>query len=256
MDFESIRSYWENRATQDSSAQSTTQDIYLREIEYHVLRGIIQRIKPLQVMDVGCGDGLTTVRMSNEFPQIIFVGCDYSDAMLSNASKNIKSANVNNMRVCIADVTRSLPDGLFDLVYTTRCLINLPTWELQEAALDRIIGRIQSNGYYAMIENFIEGHDNFNKLRIDFGLDPIPVRDHNKFFNMSMLRAKLDPKFDLIENVNISSSYYVVSRIIYSKLCQIKGDKPNYLDPHHEWGSKLPFAGENGPVRLTLWKKK
>ena len=256
MNFEAIQSYWENRAAQDSSAQSTTQDVYLREIENRVLRGVCDHVKPRQVLDVGCGDGLTTVRLSEQLPQIEFTGCDYSESMLKNASRNIELASVKNVQVCTADVTKTLPKGSFDLVYTTRCLINLPSWELQEAALNRISDSIRPNGFYAMIENFIEGQNNFNELRVSFGLEPISVREHNTFFETAKLRKKMERRFDLMENVNISSSYYLVSRIVYSKLCQLNKETPNYLDPHHEWGSRLPFAGEHGPVRMMLWRKR
>jgi SAM-dependent methyltransferase len=256
MEFDSIRSYWNERAALDPTAQSTTQDIYLRDIEYRVLRNVSELVRPRRVIDIGCGDALTTAKLAKELPETSFVGCDYSENMIRNAARNIERLGVSNLQVSIADVTESVPGGLFDLAYTTRCLINLPTWDLQLAALDRIADCLKEGGHYAMIENFIEGQRAFNELRLEFGLEPIAVRDHNNFFNIGQIRDKLKGKFDLIESLNISSSYYLISRLVYSKICQLNNVEPDYLDPHHEWGARLPFSGEYGPVRLMLWQKK
>jgi hypothetical protein len=66
MDFDQVKKYWEERASADSSAQSTTLDYYLREIEFRVVKGMIDRYRPARVMDVGCGDARTTARLAQE----------------------------------------------------------------------------------------------------------------------------------------------------------------------------------------------
>jgi ubiquinone/menaquinone biosynthesis C-methylase UbiE len=256
MEFDSIRSYWNRRAALDPTVQSTTQDVYLRDIEYRVMRRVSEAVKPRRVLDIGCGDGLTTAKLAKELPQTSFVGFDYSENMIRNASRNIERFGTSNLQVRIADVTKFVPEGLFDLAYTTRCLINLPSWELQVVALNRIADCLEKGGHYAMIENFVEGQKAFNELRLEFGLAPIPVRDHNNFFSAAQVIDELNERFDLIESLNISSSYYLVSRLVYSKICQLNNVEPDYLDPHHEWGARLPFSGEHGPVRLMLWRKR
>ena len=64
MDFNEIKKYWEDRAALDTSAQSTTQDFYLREIEFKVLSERIKKYSPKLVADIGCGDGRTTARLA------------------------------------------------------------------------------------------------------------------------------------------------------------------------------------------------
>ena len=46
LDYDDIRKYWDDRAVGDSSVQSTTQDVYLREIEARVLEERIERYAP------------------------------------------------------------------------------------------------------------------------------------------------------------------------------------------------------------------
>jgi SAM-dependent methyltransferase len=252
MDFEGIRQYWDNRASGDTSVQSTTQDVYLREIEYRVLFDRIKQIGPARVADVGCGDGRTTMRLATGLSGMAFDGYDYASAMVTNARSSEAASNV---RFGQRDITDGLPDR-FDLIYTTRCLINLPSWELQMVALRHIHSALKDGGTYLMVENFQEGHDNFNQVRSTYGLDEIAVRPHNFFFRHERLMAFLGPLFEVRETLNISSTYYLMSRIVYAKMCADMGVSPDYFDDHHRLAAGLPFAGEFGPVRLLSLRKK
>lgn len=254
MNFEEIRKYWEDRASGDSSAQSTTQDFYLREIEFNVLFERIQKYSPDSVADVGCGDGRTTARLAGKFPNVFFSGFDYSSFMIENARSHLHPAELLNINFDQADICTGLKDR-FGLIYTTRCLINLPSWELQKIAINNIHKSLKFGGVYLMVENFIEGQENFNQARKNFGLADIPVRSHNLFFERNRLLDYVSDKFEVEEEVNISSTYYLMSRVVYSKICSETGRQPDYFDDHHRFAACLPFAGEFGPVRLICLKK-
>lgn len=254
MNFEEIKKYWDDRASGDSSAQSTTQDFYLREIECNVLSDHIRSRMPKMVADVGCGDGRTTARLAKKMGGTFFCGFDYSSSMIENAKKNSASEALGNIRFEQLDICDGLAES-FDLIYTTRCLINLPSWDLQKAALNSIHGALKVGGSYLMIENFVEGQENFNQLRKTFGLPEIPIRNHNLFFQRTQLLDCVAGLFEVEEELNISSTYYMVSRIIYSKICAETGRAPDYFDDHHRYAAGLPFAGEFGPVRLVCLKK-
>ncbi len=250
-----IRNYWEGRAAGDPSAQSTTQDVYLREIELKVLNEQIERLKPVSVVDIGCGDGRTTIGIARGFPGLTFSGFDYSDAMVENARANLVAQGFANVHFERHDIRDPLT-GHFDLAYTTRCLINLPDWDLQRLALRNIHHALNVGGYYLMIENFIEGQENFNRLRREFGLPEIAVRNHNLFFSRDRLLSDIDELFSVEEEVNISSTYYMVSRIVYSRICADNGAQPDYFNEHHRYAANLPFSGEFGPVRLLVLRKR
>lgn len=252
--FDEIRNYWEGRASGDSSAQSTTQDAYLREIELRTLSGLIPKINPSKVVDIGCGDGRTTLGIARKLPHIRFVGYDYSSAMIDNANRNLAREDINNVFFDQHDIMTPFEEK-FSIAYTTRCLINLPDWKLQRTALRNIHASLEAGGYYLMIENFIEGHENFNRLRKEFSLPDIPVRNHNLFFERDRLLDDTSDFFVLEEESNISSIYYMVSRVIYSKICADNGSEPDYFDAHHRYAAALPFAGEFGPLRLMVFRK-
>lgn len=251
-----IRSYWECRAAGDQSAQSTTQDVYLREIERRVLTEQIDRLKPASVIDIGCGDGRTTIGIAKGFSGLKISGFDYSDAMVENARANLLSQGVTNIHFERHDIRDPLMAGGFDLAYTTRCLINLPNPDLQRLALRNIHQALNVGGHYLMIENFIEGQENFNRIRKEFGLPEIPIRNHNLFFSRDRLVADIDEFFSVEDEINISSTYYIVSRIVYSRICADGGDQADYYNDHHRYAANLPFSGEFGPVRLLVLRKK
>ena len=251
-----IQAYWNDRAEADTSAQSTTMDIWLRNIEADFLLQAIEEHNPKYICDVGCGDGLTTLRFAIDSPSRTFNGFDYSAKMIGNALKNLKKQEVTNTVFFTGDITEEISAREFDLVYSTRCLINLADWNSQVRALAQIKELLIPGGIYVMIENFIEGHNMFNSLRTDFNLPHIEVRDHNTFFVRDNLMALMSNDFDVLEEVNISSAYYMVSRIVYSSICRDENVVPDYDDIHHRLAARLPFSGEFGPVRAIIFKKK
>lgn len=253
LNFEEIKKYWNDRASGDSTAQSTTQDVYLREIEVRVLSEALSGIDAKSIADFGCGDGRTTARLAQKLSDVSFVGYDYADAMVKNAS-TLHSA-YKNLAFAQADVT-SPPARRFDAVYTTRCLINLPSWAMQKQAIRNLADALHDGGYYLMIENFIEGQNNFNEVRRANGLAPIAVRSHNHFFVESQLMDFVSEYFSVESSINISSTYYLVSRIVYSKICAQTGQIPDYFDDHHRLAADLPFSGEFGPVRFIKFRKR
>ncbi|MGX1306010.1 SAM-dependent methyltransferase [Amorphus suaedae] len=257
MNVDEIKRYWETRAADDPSSQSTTQDHFLRSIEARSIMEQIRARGPKRVADIGCGDARTTGQLADTFPDVLFEGMDYSASMIGNAQRVVSQASLSNLTLSIADVLEPLPlKDPVDLAYTSRCLINLPGWDLQKQAISNIRDAVRPNGYYVMVENFVEGQANFNEVRESFGLPAIGIRDHNTFFERDRLIEFLQESFDVEFERNISSTYYLVSRVIYSKLCEDSNESPDYFDKHHEYAAGLPFAGEYGPVRMLVLRRK
>jgi len=255
-DPERIKAYWDGRAAQDSSAQSTTMDVWLRHIEANFVSQMVRSHDAQIIHDVGCGDGLTTLHCAREHPDKKFHGTDFSPGMIENARANLTMQALHNVTFDIGDATDGGAHSGIDLAYSTRCLINLSDWDAQISAIRNIHDSLVCDGLYLMIENFVEGHNAFNALRLAFNLPEIAVRHHNTFFNRQQLLESTAPLFEIVEEQNISSTYYMVSRLVYSKICADSGAKPDYFDKHHQLGAELPFAGEYGPVRAILFRKK
>jgi ubiquinone/menaquinone biosynthesis C-methylase UbiE len=254
MNHDELLLYWNQRAGIDNTPQSTTQDVYLREIEKNVLTKRIAELKPRRVLDVGCGDGRLLLSLINKYPNIEFNGCDFSPKMISNA-ETLNTKYRNNLQFFVHDINFEL-NRKYDLVFSSRCLINLESWKNQKQALVNISNALNPKGSYLMIENFEEGQKNFNEFRKKLGLPEISIREHNVYFNRKKLESWMSPLFALKADTNISSTYYFVTRGIYSLMCMQESIEPNYYHPIHESASTLPFMGEFGPIRFIEWKKR
>jgi ubiquinone/menaquinone biosynthesis C-methylase UbiE len=261
-----IRQYWSDRArsTEPGSLQATTYDVFLREHEIATLK---ERIAALSlspgrtVVDVGCGDGYATVSLAAQFPGVRFIGIDWSEEMLARAEQKVAarpalretvSFRVGDMR----ELSSSLRSERFDVFLSVRSLINLTSSEEQYATIAQIAEHLLPGGHYFCIENFLQGQNNFNRLRVAMGLPEIPVRWHNHFFDDETFVAEAGRFFDHIEFESFLSSYYLATRIIYSAGCQLVGEEPDYFHPIHRVAARLPPIGDFCPIKLVSLRRK
>jgi len=258
--FEVVKDYWEKRAEKSGkSSEATTNDYYLRIKEINSLcasiKAILQNKEINSIADVGCGNGFSVIELAKRFPEISFFGLDYSEGMIKSANSMKYDSDIPNVQFKLFDIISDNFDTKYSIIYTDRCLINLPTWDHQKIAIKKIYDALNDGGTFIMIENFTDGLNNFNKLRTDFGLPEIPVRFHNLFFERDTYEEYISKFFKKWNSENISSLYYIISRIVYSKICAEKGVEPNYYDIHHKLGSELPNIGNYGPICMYTLKK-
>ncbi|HWG06325.1 MAG TPA: class I SAM-dependent methyltransferase [Beijerinckiaceae bacterium] len=251
-----VQKYWTERAATDS-ANATTNDVYLRVLERVVIQEHLRRLgcnETSRVLDAGCGDGETLFALDDSFGCRL-VGRDYAASMIDLA--RTKQASRPNSRIdfAIGDVRRiaqDFGDEGFDFILTDRCLINLTGEAEQYDAIAGIAQTLRPGGHYLAIENFVDGNNKLNELRASFGLPPIEIRWHNKFFNEADFVSRVSPLFRAVEKFDFSSSYYLATRVIYSKFCAIEGNAPDYRHPIHELSASLPSAGDFSPIKLFV----
>jgi hypothetical protein len=61
---------------------------------------------------------------------------------------------------------------------------------------------------------------------------------------------------DLLERSWPSSSYYLVTRLLYSYIAMKNGEAIDYNHPIHQVGAILPQVGEYGPEQAGFYRKK
>lgn len=254
MNAKEIKKYWDDRAKNDKTSQATTNDIYMKRIEQRELVASIRRygfLGDLRVLDVGCGDGGTTRYVALECEGAYVEGIDFSEEM-------IKLAKVSNVpkivNFFVGDIAAGKTISPYDIVYTTRCIINIPSWEEQKRALENIRASLVRHGIYIMIENFISGHHNMNSMRDRYGLPPIPIREHNHLLPDDEAIRFMCKNFMLESVANISSSYYLATRVLYAAVCKERGVEPDYFSPEHRLASNLPYFGDYGPISRLVWR--
>lgn len=254
-----IKKYWDERAIKlRGTLSTTTNDVWLRNIEVSLLMAQLKNFSQISsVLDIGCGDGNTIITLAKNFPTINFVGIDYSEKMVQNAKEKLSIESLDNrVKFIVSDVLDlSKNIGKFDAVISDRCLINLPSRDLQSKAIKNIHSVLNSRGVYFAIENFIEGHKEFNIQRKKLGLQEIPVRWHNNFFSESWFLSFIKNLFDTVEEIKFASTYYLVTRVVFSKLCRLQKTEPSYEHPIYEIASQLDSVGDFAPMRFYLLKK-
>ena len=202
-----IKQYWDERAkgTEPASVQATTFDVFLRDLEIAKFKQKIAEAalpEGSTVVDLGCGDGHATVNVAAAFPTLRFIGIDWSDDMLTLARQRCTahSGLAERMSFRQGDMRRVsdvLKGKKFEVFLTSRSLINLMYSEEQYGAIEQIAEHLKPGGYYFGIENFMQGQNNFNALRVAMGLPEIPVRWHNHFFDEQEYIARTAKHFEL-----------------------------------------------------------
>ena len=262
---ERIRQYWNDRAKQHRCNEAaTTDDIYLRELEIStILQTLHETHMPKKgiVLDIGCGDGYSTIMVAQAISHLRFLGIDYSEEMIENAHERLKARPELRERVefMVGDVTeldKVYGESTYDIVISDRCLINLGSATRQRQAIDQIAVHTKHGGLFIALENFMEGHDNMNEARREVGLPEIPVRWHNLYFRQNDFVCGIDRFFEVITFKEFSSSYYFATRVIYSAMCQMLGEEPRYDHEIHQLAVRLPWIGNFSPIRMAVLRRK
>lgn len=247
-----IRAFWDGMAkTHGGSDLATAPDHHYRGLEIESVIRAITAMKHDTILDVGCGNGYTTRAIAEKFPDSEIVGVDFSEAMINEARK---SANPDNIRFSVADVlslsrNKSLELEKYDVVVSTRCLINLTNWEEQKIGILEMRKMLNPDGRMILVENLQDGLDNLNHIRAKVGLDPITTRWHNRYLQqdeVTKFLTDIGGQLLTCEYVeNIGNLYYVASRVIYARMCKDQGVEPDYNHPINRVASQMPTMGEH-----------
>jgi ubiquinone/menaquinone biosynthesis C-methylase UbiE len=259
-----IRAYWDKRAEEAAdSPKATTEDIWLRELEIGAIADTLAGLEMAgsgRLIDIGCGDGYSTVRIAERLPGLAVLGVDFSGGMIENARRRLESKpelrdRMSFIRGDVSDLGSVCGDTYFDFALTDRCLINLDSYERQSDAISRIARSVKPGGYYVSVENFDEGHKNMNVARNALKLSEIPIRWHNLYFSESGFISAAEKHFEEIRFKDFSSSYYFATRVIYSAMCLMRGEEIDYNHEIHQLAVRLPWVGQFSPVRMAVLRK-
>jgi ubiquinone/menaquinone biosynthesis C-methylase UbiE len=214
MDF--IKEFWENQGrAHQASHYASWGDRFAIELE---IETIARYIKPgNRVLDIGCANGFSTFRQYEMIPEARFVGIDFAESMIEQANtiRGEKGLPKDRIGFSVASVLDlPFPDGSFDIAYTTRVLINLPTWEEQMRGLVEALRVVRASGLLVISEGFWEPFCLLNSLRLLFGQEPLVEHDFNRYIKKSKLEHWLRSNNLKFEVDEFSSIYYMGSRVI------------------------------------------
>jgi ubiquinone/menaquinone biosynthesis C-methylase UbiE len=169
------------------------------------------RIPPgTKILDAGCGEGEGTLVYAS-IPGTTIHGVDFSETRLELAQQRLASCeNVTLSQVDFLGEYRLDTD--YDIVVSQRFLINLLEWDLQSRVLRDLMTLLKPGGRLLMLEGSQEGVDSLNNFRAAWGLDPIPVKWHNLFFDDFQLVSFLTSEgHTLLEQAGLGA-YFMLTR--------------------------------------------
>jgi ubiquinone/menaquinone biosynthesis C-methylase UbiE len=123
--------------------------------------------------------------------------------------------------------------NLFNVVYTTRTLINLPTREEQQQGIMECIRVCKIGGTVVICEAFWEPLVLLNSLRTLKSLPPLVEHDFNRYLKKEILEKLLKSLGLKFEVIDFSSIYYLGSRFL-RELVTKSDDYPGYSNPINE----------------------
>ena len=121
-------------------------------------------------------------------------------------------------------------DAEFDVSFTTRVLINIPTWSDQKIAINELLRVTKKGGIVVLSESFYEPLVLLNSMRQLVNLPPLYEHDFNRYIKKAYLDKFLyenNYKYDCKET---SSIYYLGSRFLRELITEFE-DYEGYSNP-------------------------
>jgi len=133
-----------------------------RIIANEILKSIKLK-KDYRALDFGCGTGLVSFNLCNEFHQITLV--DTSKGMIDKLNIKIHDSNIQNMEAYQLDINDGYELlGKYDVIYTSMALHHIKNIKKSLEILYKLL----NNDSYLCVVDLIEDDGRFHKLEKDF----------------------------------------------------------------------------------------
>jgi len=213
-----IKEFWNERAMQyGANQEATLGEIAIRYLEINEINRHLDHGK--KILDVGCGNGYTTKIFAKNYKSKIF-GIDYSPQMIEIAKQNIvKSEILGEVQFHVQNcLNLDYKNDYFDIIYTERCIQNLPELKLQEQAILELLRVLKPGGKLILVECSKTGLMKLNKIRKKIGRPEIDDAEpwHNKFIDDSWFLefAHSNKNIFRLEIKHFASTYTFFTRIL------------------------------------------
>jgi len=168
-----IKAHWEKENVE------SMYDKHLMQIEIDLVNGHLE--KNTKILDAGCGEGEGTLEYS-KIEGITIHAADYSDTRLAKAANRLEGIENVEFKKCDFLGQCDLDDD-YDAIVSQRFLINLDGWDLQRYVLCKFMSMLKPGGKLILLEGSQQGAELLNVFRKIYGLEPIPTKWHNHFFD-------------------------------------------------------------------------
>ena len=256
MDSTEIKKHWQELArTFKTDVNATTKNPYIKFLEIQALAREMRRYAAdlparAKVLEVGAGNGQNCLGLAQQFLNYHFTGIDYVPEMIEQAKAlQAKDAGNAQCEFLVGDALelRAVVSGVFDIVFTDRCIINLNQWELQKKALAQLAERLRPGGYLLLIENSIQNYARQNDARQMVDLPRRVCAPYNLFLDEALLQPALaECGVDFVGVRNFASLFDIM---LYVLIPASNGGEIDYshplLEPTMRFCAAIEEKGEN-----------
>lgn len=226
-----ILDYWQSQAAKHHASHwASWGDKWMIDLEIETIGKEIREGDV--VLDVGCANGhAASQQLARRKPRAV-IGVDFSENMIAAANEvKARDGLGDNITFETGDIRKlRFPDDTFDVVYTTRVLINLPTWASQCDGMRECIRVARPGGKIVFSEGFWEPLVLLNAMRALAGLPPLVEHDFNRYLKMARTEEYLASLGHSFQVDGFSSIYYLGSRMV-RELVTDAAAYPGYDNP-------------------------
>jgi ubiquinone/menaquinone biosynthesis C-methylase UbiE len=254
-----IKEYWELSGLKyGESHWASWGDNWMIDLEINTIGKHIKHGD--SVLDVGCANGYSTFRQAESHELASITGVDFASSMVAAAQKTKQQKGLGDNINFIEGDVRSLqfPSNTFDLVYTTRTLINLPSWPQQMQGIAECVRVVKPTGTVVLSEAFWEPLMLLNAMRSLKNLQPLVEHDFNRYLKLSTLESHLTNLGFNYQIDDFSSIYYLGSRFL-RELVTDSAAFPGFTNPINElfYEMEKQFSGGGmGMQQAVIIRKK
>lgn len=204
--------HWQQRAKNECDERKVNiADLIQRTVETQFIHRHLSKEGIL--LEVGCGNGYLTQQLRECVRHVDSI--DYSDAMIERARRYV--GEINNRFIQDNILNPMAIDGKYDQILCLRVLINLRNIEEQRNAIFAMHKYLKENGQLILIEGFIDGFQELNRLRNRIGLGKIKPASINFYSSLNDLMMEIEKLF-IIEDEMHTGMYDFLTRIVYPLL--------------------------------------
>lgn len=247
------RHYADEAAKEQLSPACTMHDLNVRRMEIKCHLRYLQ--DGFDCLEVGCGNGAASEEICKA-REINLLAVDVTKEMIALAKKRALEGIKGKLEFRKQDVLELDYPPKFDVVYTTRCIINLLDWNDQKKALSNMASAVKKNGgMMVLIEAFTDGLSELNQARSEFALEPIKAAYHNLHLDREKVIQHLSKDMKFVKDDNFLSSYYFWTRIFYPALARANNVKLVKNSKFDSFFGQFTPVGNFAHIKALVFRK-